>query len=749
MTFASASRLPCWVLLSLAVWPGAVHAAPPALSVKDVAALKSACDDVVSRTTLAKAQAGILVTTLDGKVVYAHSANELLNPASNVKLFTSATALSTLGPAYRWETDFLTRDPIKPDGSIKDLYVRGNGDPLMTTERLYAIVSDLYHLGLRRITGTIYLDDSYFDGNRVGPGFDQEESDRAYMAPTGALSLNWNAVQINVFPGAAAGKPARVELEPPSDYFKVENHVTTVRPSDRGRVRLKLSTVGDRQKVEVSGRLPLDKPGVQLWRKIDQPTPYFGYTLKALLRQRGIKFYGRIRAANTPSSAKVFDVAESPPLALAVRHMNKVSSNFIAEMLVKTLGANLGGAPGSWAKGISAVEDFLATQVGIPRGSYVMKNGSGLNDTNRFSAAQVVKVLTYMAHQFGAGPEYMASLGIAGKDGTVHGRMEGTDAEGHIRAKTGTLHGVTALSGLVESVGGERFAFAILVNDYPGKHADVNAAMDDLGVTVAEAGGPVGSDATAKALVADATPRAGPLAELEAHMATYGSLAELHDKRNLPFLRTALRTERDPAVRVVVADALYQSAPGDAAGVRALLDAWSGSPDVLGRLQAAARAKGVAVPSVGSLLDLAAGGNAEALGHVVELAPKAQGDAPLTRTLTDGFDQIARNAPDELIAALHAAAPEPSRAAVALLVQGTAASTDPGENPFPKALAAAQTAKDPDLCAFAKQLLPAFTAQLADARAKLKAAPTTVQVGPASGKPATVTPVSAPAPSGG
>ena len=749
------SRFAIGVLsLSLA---SAAAAAP--LADKDAVALRSACEDVVARTTLQRARAGILVTTEDGKVVYQHDADELLNPASNVKLFSSAAALVRLGPDYRWETDFLLRDPIKPNGEVKDLYVRGNGDPTLGTQQLYEIVAELYHQGLRTITGTLYLDDSYFDADRVGPGFDQETSDRAYMAPTGALSLNSNAVEINVFPGPGSGAPARVELEPQSDYFAVTNNAVTVRSSDLGRVQVKLTLDGDKQKLEVKGRVPIDKPTI-LYRKVDKPDLYFGATLKQLLKERGIKFKGKIRHAQTPNDAKIFYGYEGEPLALAVRKMNKTSSNFIAEQLVKTLGANQKGPPGSWSNGIEAIEDFLEQEVGIPRGTYVMKNGSGLNDTNRFSASQIVKLLGYMEKRFQTAPEYLTSLGIAGKDGTVRGRMEGTDAAGRLRAKTGTLDGVTALSGIVESMGGQKFLFSMVVNDYPGKHAQVNAAMDDLGVAIAEAGGTLSPDQAARQMVANAVPVASPMAELRQRVTTFASLGKLHDKRNLPFLRTALRTERDPAVRAVVAEAMFASDPSDSSNGRAVLDNWSATPEVFGRLEAVGRDLGTPMPVIGALLDIAADGSPEALGHVVECAPLSANDAALSQLLSDGLEQISRNEPDELLVSLHGAPVDSSRAALDLLVRGIAASTDASENPFPRAIAEAEAGKDPDLALYAHALETEFQTKLALARAapKVNAPTPTNSAAPggtvipakdtSGGKTGTIEPAVAPVPKG-
>src|SRR4051794_29454109 len=240
--------------------------------------------------------------------------------------------------------------------------------------------------------------------------------------------------------------------------------------------------------------------------------------------------------------------------------MNKVSSNFIAEMIVKTLGAELKGTPGSWPKGLEVAEDPLA-ELGIPRGTYVLKNGSGLNDTNRFTARQLATLLQAVWKRFPVASEFVSSLGIAARDGTMRMRMEGTDAAGRLRAKTGTLERVTALSGYVQSLGGERFVFSVLVNDWNGKSGPVVSSIDRLGVMLAAVGAPEAGAREAALASLQLAPQEAQPAELKARIATYAALASSADKKNLPFLRSALRSERDPLLRVVLADALYRSDP--------------------------------------------------------------------------------------------------------------------------------------------------------------------------------------------
>ncbi|MGB8932035.1 MAG: D-alanyl-D-alanine carboxypeptidase/D-alanyl-D-alanine-endopeptidase, partial [Anaeromyxobacteraceae bacterium] len=461
--------------------------APPAGAGEPPRELKGAIDEILEKSALSGARVGIFVADVEsGKVLYAHDADVLLNPASNVKLFTSAAALSRLGPAFRFETEFRVDAASRGKGKVRTLYVRGKGDPTLVTERLWAIAGDLAGLGLQRI-GELILDDGYFDGERVGPGFDQESGDRAYLAPTGALSLNFNSVAIHAMPAEASGKPGRVTLEPQSDYFELVNRTRTVEAGAIRRVVPSSAPSGARQRIVVEGRLPLGSRPAAIWRKIDDPRAYLGETLKRLLELRGVKV-GRVRAGVAPEGAKLLHVAESESLGEIVRRLNKTSNNFVAEQLLKTLGAEARGVPGSWASGIAAAEEFLA-EAGLPRGSFVMRNGSGLNDANRFSARQTVTLLRAMWRRFPVAAEFLASLPVAGRDGTIRWRMEGTDAEGKLRAKTGTLENVTALSGYVETVDRERLAFSIFVNDFDGRSSRAARVVDAVAAAVAAKGG--------------------------------------------------------------------------------------------------------------------------------------------------------------------------------------------------------------------------------------------------------------------
>ncbi|HUH14108.1 MAG TPA: D-alanyl-D-alanine carboxypeptidase/D-alanyl-D-alanine-endopeptidase, partial [Longimicrobiales bacterium] len=218
-------------------------------------ALKASLLQVLQRAPMSDSRVGLHMMSLeDGSVVFHRNADELLNPASNVKLVTAAAALVTLGPEYRFETEFLVEE-LGAGGRAKTLYVRGKGDPSVTTERLFAMVAELFHIGLREVQD-IVVDDSWFDSERTPPGYDQEDSDRAYMAPTGALSLNWNAVGVFIRPAESAGARGVVEVEPPSDFFVVENALGTGGNRRARRFSVSSEPAGAQQRIVVRGQVP-------------------------------------------------------------------------------------------------------------------------------------------------------------------------------------------------------------------------------------------------------------------------------------------------------------------------------------------------------------------------------------------------------------------------------------------------------------------------------------------------------------
>ncbi|HVR61849.1 MAG TPA: D-alanyl-D-alanine carboxypeptidase/D-alanyl-D-alanine-endopeptidase [Polyangia bacterium] len=434
--------------------------------------LRAQLDELFGAPSLAKAKVGVLVAEADsGKPIYARSDKTLLNAASNVKIVTSAAALAMLGPEYRWKTT-LSAAPtasgalLGPGGELGgDLYLRGFGDPTLNTQDLGAMVSDLASLGLRKIQGGVVVDETFFDRAHVGPAYDQKTDSYASRAPSSAASLNGNVVGVTVVAAPATGAPARVLLEPSSPYFLVSGRIVS---AAEGPAAHTVDTQDDghgHTLVVVGGRVRAGSEPHTIYRRVVDPPAYLGYTLRLLLERRGITVGKPVRvAAAPPQGLRVLSTHESAPLAVAAHELNKRSNNFAAEQVLRTLGAEIVGRPGTWDRGLEAVARFLAG-AGVARGSYQMTNGSGLYESNRFSAEQITQVLRAALRDFRISAEFLASLAVAGTDGTIAHRMVGTVAERFVRAKTGTLANASCLSGIAGSPGHLPLVFSVLMND--------------------------------------------------------------------------------------------------------------------------------------------------------------------------------------------------------------------------------------------------------------------------------------------
>lgn len=449
------------------------------------AALKQEIDDVMTWPALATSDVGFTIVRLsDGKTVYDRNGATKLVPASNMKLVSTAAALHFLKGNYRFRTEVYGE--ADADGVIRgDLTLKGYGDPYLTPERVWNFANRLYYSGVRRIRGNIVVDDSFFSGDPRAMGFEQDGTSFAYMAPTGALSVSFNALGLHVLPGKNPGDPAKLMLEPRSDYATIEGQVETIR---RGRTRITVEVLPkrDRSVVVVSGQISSSDGGRRYWRRVDNPSIYAGEVFKATLQSVGIRVDGKVVPGTAPTGVDPLSFIGSPRLAEIIDRVNKFSNNFMAEQVARTLGAEIFGAPGTWEKAAQAIGTFLIREVGLEEGSYAVGNASGLHDVNELTPQQLVQILSYMHDQPEINTEYIASLAVTGGAGTLSHRLKDTEAALKIRAKTGTLSISAALSGFVSPRDRDTLAFSLLVNNYETPITEVWEAQDKLITLLAE-----------------------------------------------------------------------------------------------------------------------------------------------------------------------------------------------------------------------------------------------------------------------
>ncbi len=462
-------------LIALSSLAAATASAPSALTAE--------LDNILMSDALVGARVGVYIKRLDNnQQLYAQAADTLFIPASNVKIVTSAAALHHFGPDYRFKTE-VSLVPQGGNNQKGTLVIKGYGDPSLVPERLWYLATRVYFAKLRELDGII-VDDSYFEGTRLANGFEQDRTDNAYMAPSGALSVGFNAILIHVQPGDAAGLGAHVMVDPVSDYTVLENSVKTV---SRGRtsVTVEVSPAGDRDRVRVSGRINLNDPGRAYWRRINNPPMAAGELLKTILQSLGVKVRGKVRTGTVPQNAVRITTVASPRLADILASVNKSSNNFMAEQVALALGAARFGPPATWDKAQAAFDDFLTNTVGLAPGTYTLRNGSGLHDVNRMSPRQLVAVLELMKRNLQLAPEFTASLAVAGSSGTLTDRMRSTEATHLLRAKTGTLSNASALSGYLSARNGATIAFSILINSYRVPVSSVWRVQDQIGAALA------------------------------------------------------------------------------------------------------------------------------------------------------------------------------------------------------------------------------------------------------------------------
>ena len=423
---------------------------------------------------LRKKKFGIKFVSLDrGDTLLDIRSKQKFIPASNQKLITTASALRYLGPDFQFPTELYTVGKIKDAILEGDLYLKGFGDPKLVTEQMWLLANQLKNLPVKKVGGNIIIDDSYFDSERRIKSWRQKSGPQAYNAPLGALSFNFNTVQTFIQPAAKVGEKPIVIVVPDTDYIKVSNKAETVDNGRRNELIVnRLSRTGFNQ-VTISGKIRKTAPRAKYFLNITDPPVYAGTVFKDYLNQTGVIVNGQVLTGKVPNESNRIVQHHSEPLSLIIRGLNKFSNNFTAEQLVKTLAAHKYGEPGTSGNGIKVLSEYLES-LGFLSNDFKMADGSGLSHENRLTPEQIVAVLVDVYREQSIFPEYIASLAIMGVDGSTVDRLANNPKASRARVKTGTLDGVSALSGYLQSRDGERFAFSMLMNDL---HCNVNTVL--------------------------------------------------------------------------------------------------------------------------------------------------------------------------------------------------------------------------------------------------------------------------------
>jgi len=458
------------------LFPERIHAQKPesaeSVFVKTV-------ETILGNSCLRKQNFGIKIHSLErNKTLYSVNSHRLFAPASNVKLLTTAMALKRLRPEYRFKTGLYATTPVGGETLRGDIFIKGFGDPNLVSEQMWLLVKELKNIPLRKVHGDIIADASFFDNNlRVKTW--KKGGVEAYNAPLGALSFNFNTVTVHINPGEKPGDRPVVVVDPNIEFIRVDNRARTVSKSKRSRLIVNRIDRGGHNEITISGVVSVNHARETYYLNITRPAYYAASVFKDYLRQEGVEVTGKVRVGFVPEGAYEILSHSSMPLSLILRGLNKFSNNFVAEQILKTIGADIYGPPGTTLNGLRAMDEYMQSLKYKPEGFSIL-DGSGLSRQNRLSPDQIVSVFQDMYADLGVYPEFISALGVMGRDGNVLKRMNGHNSAERARVKTGTLNSVSALSGYFQSADGERFAFSILMNDLKCSNGQAKRLQDRI-----------------------------------------------------------------------------------------------------------------------------------------------------------------------------------------------------------------------------------------------------------------------------
>jgi D-alanyl-D-alanine carboxypeptidase/D-alanyl-D-alanine-endopeptidase (penicillin-binding protein 4) len=466
--------------------------APPVVA-QDRGALAADLDAILAAPGLAGADVGLVVKTLDGDTVYSRESAGRQQPASNTKLVTSVAAFDVLGPDYRFDTTVHAAGRRSGPVLNGDLYLKGTGDPTVLAADYDALAGQVAAAGVKFVRGKLVADDTWFDDVRLGTSWAWDDEAYYYSAQVSALTAapdtdyDAGSIIIRVAPGA--GGKAVVTTEPPTDYVKIVN--TAVTGAAGSSNTISVDRVHGANTITVTGSIPSGGATTSEWMAVWEPTGYAAALFRAALGKHGVTVLGPTTRGATPAAAPVVAARQSMPLSQLAVPFLKLSNNLHAEILVKAMGRKVSGE-GTWSAGLAAVAGVLPSY-GIDPARLSLRDGSGLSRMDQISPDQLAALLG-AARSRPWFPTWHDALPIAGKadrlvGGTLRSRMRGTVAEGRVYAKTGSLTGVSGLSGYVTTAGGEQWVFSMVTNNSIG--VNVKGVEDAVAVRLAQEGGAI------------------------------------------------------------------------------------------------------------------------------------------------------------------------------------------------------------------------------------------------------------------
>ncbi len=479
--------LVCWLSILFEILP-----LPQALTFAQIPSAPKASNPLVFEQALdlidkSAGVAGVLVVSLpSGELVCRSRATDTLVPASLMKLLTSYAALKKLGPTFTFTTKALAVGP-PVDGVISgDLWIKGNGDPFFVSEKAFELAQAIKDSGIRQITGSVFVDESFFQSPSERICLDSDCSG-AYNPLVSATAIDYNTLTIRINAPSKAGKAVSADSGLAQGYVRVSGQATLKKKGGNSLLLHSLGADGDgREQFQLSGQTRARGGPVREFRfNAADPSGLFAHAVRTALERSGVKILGPgAREGTAPPNAKVIAAYHSPPVSELISGMNTYSNNFMAEMLLRSLGGIVAGEPGTSEKGLAIVRTCLR-EAGIPDGVATIDCGSGLSRSCRVSPATLCRLLIAAWNDKGIREEFISSLAVNGGQGTLRRRMCKPGLT--VRGKTGTLDDVIGFAGYVTGPSGNTCAVAVILNEVRDR-TRARQAVDSLLEKVAFSG---------------------------------------------------------------------------------------------------------------------------------------------------------------------------------------------------------------------------------------------------------------------
>ncbi|TWC74728.1 D-alanyl-D-alanine carboxypeptidase/D-alanyl-D-alanine-endopeptidase (penicillin-binding protein 4) [Pseudomonas sp. SJZ103] len=450
----------------------------------------STLDHLLADPALDGATVSVMVRDArSGSTLYQHNPRTRLIPASNLKLLTTAAAMDVLGPQYRFSTQLLSDGTRQGERLAGNLYLRGLGDPTTQFADYQALAVQLASQGVRQVQGDLVFDDTWFDAERLGLDWAQDDESTYYGAQISALTVSPNAdfdagtLLVTAKAPVALGQPVSVVVSPSTDYVQLSNRAVSGPGNSYGITRQHGTNL-----LQLTGALAPGKQSRQ-WVSVWEPTQLVANLFEQALAQQGIHVLGRrVIGGTSPATATVLAEHQSAPLQGLITPLLKLSNNNMSEALLKAMGRKTANA-GTAAAGVAAVTAFMQRQ-GLDPATLNQVDGSGLSRRNLVSSQNLTDLLLATSKQPWFDAWYNA-LPIAGNadrmtGGSLRYRLRGTAAQNNLHAKTGSMAGVSSLSGYITDADGRRLVFSMISNNYVSDAAPIRALENRLALALSQ-----------------------------------------------------------------------------------------------------------------------------------------------------------------------------------------------------------------------------------------------------------------------